>query len=997
MFDEETGVYTVQAEDMDQHGFRTVSGNQAAGGELVKLTGNDGKLSTEFGAESGVYDLTISAQDESDGVSTLQVFVNGELQGTIKLDQDDDGRGSDNGGFSDFTLDGLNISEGDNVEVRAWKDNGEFVRIDQLEFAQVEQQAEPTPTTVVIQAEDLELNGFKVVSGENAEGGELVRLTGGDGRLSTDFSGVSGTYDLTISAQDESDGVSRIDVYVGGELQGTIYLDQQNNGGGSNNGNFSDFTIEGLEIENGEQVEIRAWRNDGELVRIDQLTFEPVDAAPEPDGLVCIDFEGLTAGAVVSNQFDGVTISAQRDGDGGINSASPNDAMIFDGANPTGGDTDLTASGDNVLIISEDNDSSDPDDNAGGGTIWFEFDTPSFVSSINVLDAEEGGRIRLFDENDQLIQEITIPGGVDGGIQTIDIDVDDVAQIDLTLNGSGAIDDLKFVPGDMPELASVAGTVFMDNNDNSVQDAGDMAQAGVEVILFQSGVGEIARTTTDANGNYLFENVTPGEGFRVQFDNVDGKDFVEANVGGDDTIDSDAIVNPGGASTDRFDLAAGENKTDLDAGVELIDTGDASLAGVVFMDNNDNDIEDASDMRLSGVEVTLLDGEGNTVGTATTDANGAYEFLGLDAGDYTVQFPTNVDGKSLVGQDVGGDDTVDSDADQGSGLSQTVSLGIGERIEDIDAGVEDPGTASLAGRVFMDNNNNSIDDAGDMGVAGVGINLLDAATGAVVAQTNADADGNYIFENLDAGEYVVEFGTLFTGKVNVDANVGGDDTVDSDVVTGVGEVARGRTEPITVNIGDAITDVDNGLEDLGSLSGRFFLDTNRDGQDNDGANGIASVTVELLDEDGNGTGITTTTDADGNYSFGDLLPGEYGVKFTDTVSGRDLTAQNVGNDATDSDAADIGGGMSTIEGITVNAGQDTPDNDAGVLEELGSLSGRFFMDTDNDDSDNNNGDEPAIEGVLVMLLDASGNPTGDQVFTDADGNYSFGDLEPGEY
>ena len=52
MFDEETGVYTVQAEDMDQHGFRTVRGNQAAGGELVKLTGSDGKLSTEFGAEA---------------------------------------------------------------------------------------------------------------------------------------------------------------------------------------------------------------------------------------------------------------------------------------------------------------------------------------------------------------------------------------------------------------------------------------------------------------------------------------------------------------------------------------------------------------------------------------------------------------------------------------------------------------------------------------------------------------------------------------------------------------------------------------------------------------------------------------------------------------------------------------------------------------------------------------------------------------------------------
>ena len=90
---------------------------------------------------------------------------------------------------------------------------------------------------------------------------------------------------------------------------------------------------------------------------------------------------------MVSGQLPGVTISAQRD----TNNTAENDAMIFDSANPTGGDSDLaTASQGNILIISEDNDSSDPDD-AVGGEIVFDFDYPSDLYDIKLIDIEETG------------------------------------------------------------------------------------------------------------------------------------------------------------------------------------------------------------------------------------------------------------------------------------------------------------------------------------------------------------------------------------------------------------------------------------------------------------------------------------------------------------------------------------------------------------------------------------------------------------------------------
>ncbi|MEP1766278.1 MAG: hypothetical protein ABJJ53_06495 [Sulfitobacter sp.] len=159
---------------------------------------------------------------------------------------------------------------------------------------------------------------------------------------------------------------------------------------------------------------------------------------------VTIDFEGLVSGTVIDDQFDGVSISAQRDGD---SADSENDAMIFDTNNTTGGDSDLGFDGvGNAFIISEDNDSSDADDNAGGGTLTFDFDVPSDVVSINVLDVEEaGGTIDLFDVDGTLINTVEIPAAGDNSQQELSIATENVSTLNVNLVGSGAVDDLTYV------------------------------------------------------------------------------------------------------------------------------------------------------------------------------------------------------------------------------------------------------------------------------------------------------------------------------------------------------------------------------------------------------------------------------------------------------------------------------------------------------------------------------------------------------------------------
>ena len=176
-----------------------------------------------------------------------------------------------------------------------------------------------------------------------------------------------------------------------------------------------------------------------------ETSEEHADGGTVTGEKVTVDFVDANSGDVVSDQFEGVTISAQRAGD---RDDSENDAMIFDSNSPTGRDYDLGFEGQgNIVIISEDNDSSDADDNAHGGTITFDFDAISEVQSLNLLDIEEaGGTIDLFDEAGELINTVDIPAAGDNSNQLIEINTVGVASLDVNLVGSGAVDELMYFP-----------------------------------------------------------------------------------------------------------------------------------------------------------------------------------------------------------------------------------------------------------------------------------------------------------------------------------------------------------------------------------------------------------------------------------------------------------------------------------------------------------------------------------------------------------------------
>lgn len=172
---------------------------------------------------------------------------------------------------------------------------------------------------------------------------------------------------------------------------------------------------------------------------------------------VLIDFNGLESGLIVENVSSGNGISGAIIAGSvlvygenlSVGSSDENHAMIFDTENPTGGDEDLVVEGEDhqeVLIISEDLDGSDPDDNAPpGGVITLDFsgfgNGTVAINNFVTIDNEEAGEWAAYGAGEILIANGEILSIADGTQQVVEVNEVGVAKLVVTFNGSGALDE----------------------------------------------------------------------------------------------------------------------------------------------------------------------------------------------------------------------------------------------------------------------------------------------------------------------------------------------------------------------------------------------------------------------------------------------------------------------------------------------------------------------------------------------------------------------------
>ncbi|HMQ97300.1 MAG TPA: SdrD B-like domain-containing protein, partial [Candidatus Nanoperiomorbaceae bacterium] len=133
----------------------------------------------------------------------------------------------------------------------------------------------------------------------------------------------------------------------------------------------------------------------------------------------------------------------------------------------------------------------------------------------------------------------------------------------------------------------------------------------------------------------------------------------------------------------------------------------AQIGDFVWEDMDADGVQDAGEPGIGGVTVNLLDGNGNFLETTTTQPDGFYQFTGLIPGDYIVEFVQPAGYESTTA-DQGGDDALDSDADETTGQSPVITIANGDDIQTIDAGYYI--LASLGDFVWSDTDADGVQD-----------------------------------------------------------------------------------------------------------------------------------------------------------------------------------------------------------------------------------------------------------------------------------------------
>ena len=592
-----------------------------------------------------------------------------------------------------------------------------------------------------------------------------------------------------------------------------------------------------------------------------------------------------------------------------------------------------------------------------------------------------------------------------------------------------------------PQPAAYGDFVWNDLNRDGIQDPGEPGLNGVRVELYRdngNGIVDPATdelvgfTLTDPAGGYLFTNLPAGN-YYAAFYTPPTYSVSPANAGGDDTADSDGVpgtVNGFPATlTPITTLSTGEVDATWDQGFYQPTTPVAAVGNYVWNDLNGDGIQnEPASAGLNSITVNLYDSGGALIGTTVTsdDVNGNpgyYLFDGLTPDDYFLEFVQPTGFTFTTQGSTGSSDPIDSDPSPITGRTETFTLTGGQYDPTWDAGMIVPtGNLSLGDRVWNDADADGIYEpgSGEVGVNNVRLNLyrdddgdgvftpgVDQFIATTTTFTSGGAPGFYQFDNLPAGDYIVQVdpsnftaGGPLAGLQSTPVNsTTPNDNVDHDnnglpfaghgVVSNAitlspgSEPAGGGNHNPTLDFGFSMA--------LGAIGDTVWFDIDGDGVQDPGEPGIPGITVTLTPPPGvdlgNGPGVPVTdvTDADGKYLFENLPGGEYTVTVTNPPAG----LVNTG---------DPDGGANSTSKVTLPPGESNLDQDFGYQPD-GTIGDTIFYDYDGNGV--MDGLDAGIPNITVKLeADYDGDGIIDQTFTDTtdgSGKYLFENLPPGNY
>lgn len=290
-----------------------------------------------------------------------------------------------------------------------------------------------------------------------------------------------------------------------------------------------------------------------------------------------------------------------------------------------------------------------------------------------------------------------------------------------------------------------------------------------------------------------------------------------------------------------------------------------------------------------------------------------------------------------------------SRADNSSQLLPTTPIMVGMRTTCT------PVLGSLGNYVWIDANKNGLqDEAASLGLNGMKLYLYgagpDNAIGGgddVLLDSTVSANdfygnpGYYKFIELASGKYYVKFPTgynnyLLTTTSNQAPQINGNNDADLTGTSGLVTIDASGTGVDKDN-----TTIDAGYYPLGSIGNYLWVDTNKDGLQNDGpSSGINGLKVYLWRNMGSGMELIDSTltanDGSGNPGYYNFIIDEsaqYQVQFPLNYSTKTLTTQNVSAGVNGNSDANQASGFSPVftMNLIVNTGvnRHNPTLDAG--------------------------------------------------------------------
>ena len=712
-------------------------------------------------------------------------------------------------------------------------------------------------------------------------------------------------------------------------ISGTVYRDD--NRSGALNSGESGYPEQTVQLLDKDGTVIATTKTDANgMYSFDKL----------PDGTYSVKV--VKDGALADNEQTG-------DPDSTLDNAS--EPITLDEANPTKKDVDFGYVPDYFIkgtIYRDGNRSGalDTDEKLYEGVTVQLRDADGTVVATTTTDADGA---YSFDKLPAGTYTVTVvqDGPIAGLEQTGDPDATkDNASESITLNNDNpSTTDVNF---GYVNNNSLSGTVYRDDSRNGDQDGTEPGYSGVIVQLLDKDGQVITTTTTDANGRYSFDKLPDGT-------------YSVTVVKDGELADTEQTEDPDATKDNSSEpVTLGEDNPFKDH----IDFGyvpDYSIHGLVYRDGDRSESHGTDEKGYANQTVELRDKDGKVVATTTTDADGAYSFEKLPAGDYTV---TVVKDGALT--DLDQTEDPDSTKDSASGV---ISLGNDHRTQtDVNFGYI--ANNSINGTIYRDGDRDGRKGDTEGRYSGVTVQLLDE-NGTVIATTTTDKDGTYSFEHLSDGTYSIK---VVKDGVLADADQTGDPDTTLD----------NASKPITLDENSPTkSDVDFGYVPNNTITGTVYRDDNRDKMIDGDEPGLERVSVQLLDEDGNVV-QTLDTAADGTYAFQHLKDGKYTVKVVRSSAIKDYD-QTEDPDATIDDTSAV---------YTMGPENSLQENvNFGYVPDY-SIAGRVYRDADKSGSYTDG--EETFEGVTVDLIDASGTVVATATTT-ADGTYSFEKLPAGTY